>query len=136
MGYEHVLSYSDFPMIIVGATVYPTPTQYNGTTSTFVDAARNVLGVTVGQIIREDVGKVDATWSFLTPEALSQMLKCWDSQHGGNFYSMVRFLNQVTNSFEARLMYVSDRTAGVMSQDPATGKVLGYTNIRMAMVEV
>ena len=53
-----------------------------------------------------------------------------------SFYNDVRFLNQATNSYDTRVMYVSDRNADMWRRDPQTGDVMGYTGCSLALVEV
>jgi hypothetical protein len=45
-------------------------------------------------------------------------------------------LNQSSGQYETRTMYVSDRTAAMWRRDPRTGEVLGWTDCRLALVEV
>jgi len=114
----------------------PEPTSYDGTASTLVDSARNAQGRMIGSVLREDLAKVEMKWTILKPEDWSNILKCFNSTYGGNFYRNVTFLNQVTNNWETREMYVSDRKSGILSRDTNTGAIRGYSNCSLSLIEV
>jgi hypothetical protein len=97
-----------------------------------VDSARNVAGYVIGSVIRNDVAKIELTWRYLTATQWANVL----SMFSGSFYNDVRFLNQVTNTYEVRTMYVSDRTAGAWRRNPNTGAIMGYTSCSLSLVEV
>ena len=120
--------------IIYTDTTYnlPEPSTYSGTTSTIVDSARNVEGKMIGTVVRSDVAKIEMTWKYLTAEQWAEML----SKFATNFTNDIRFLNQATNTYVTRKMYVSDRTAGMWRRNPSTGAVMGYTNCRISLIEV
>ena len=63
------------PLVTVAGTPLPDPSTYNATTSTVVDSARNVQGVMVGSVIRDDIAKIEETWNFLTVEQWSDICK-------------------------------------------------------------
>lgn len=127
----------DRPLVVIGGYGFPEPSTYNSTTATFVDSARNAQGVVIGAVVRENVAKVEMTWRFLYPEQWARMTACFDSTRGGSFYNDVTFYNQDTNDWETRKMYVSDRTAEMfMREDNASGRVKGFLNPRIALVEV
>lgn len=119
-------------LVSIGGFDFPEPSTYSATTSTIVDSARNVQGVVVGAVVRSDVAKVELTWRYLTADKWAQILSLFTS----SFYNDVRFLNQTTNGYTTRTMYVSDRTAGMWRRDPQTGAVMGYTNCSLSLVEV
>lgn len=119
-------------LVTIGGYELPEPSTYSATTSTIVDSARNVAGYVVGSVIRNDVAKIELTWRYLTATQWANVL----SMFSGSFYNDVRFLNQVTNTYEVRTMYVSDRTAGVWRRDPNTGRIMGYTSCSLSLVEV
>lgn len=119
-------------LVSIGSYDFPEPSTYSGTTSTIVDSARNVEGKVIGAVVRNDVAKIELTWRYLTAQQWAELL----SKFTSNFYNNVRFLNQVTNSYTTREMYVSDRTAGMWRRHPETGAVMGYTDCRIALVEV
>ena len=119
-------------LVSIGGFEFPEPSTYTATTSTIVDSARNVSGYVVGAVIRNDVAKIEITWRYLTAQQWARIL----SLFSGSFYNDVRFLNQVTNQYTTRTMYVSDRNAGMWRRDPLTGTVMGYTNCSLSLVEV
>lgn len=119
-------------LVSIGGFNFPEPSSYNATTSTIVDSARNVQGRVVGAVVRHDVAKIEMTWKYLTAQQWAQVLSLFTN----SFYNDVRFLNQVTNAYTTRTMYVSDRNAGMWRRDPQTGAVMGYTGCSLSLVEV
>lgn len=119
-------------LISIGGFDFPEPSTYEATTATIVDSARNVQGRVVGAVIRSDVAKVEASWKYLTAQQWATILSLFNN----SFYNDVRFLNQATNAYTTRTMYVSDRTAGMWRRNPATGEVMGWTNCSLSLVEV
>lgn len=123
-------------LVTVGEFDFPEPSSYNGYTATLVDSARNAQGVTIGAVIRDDVGKVEMSWKYLTVEQWANILKCFSIARGGNFYNDVTFFCQDIGDWTTRPMYVSDRKANMFRRDPETGEVLGYTDASLSLVEV
>lgn len=119
-------------LVSIGGFEFPEPATYTATTSTIVDSARNVSGFVVGSVVRNDVAKIELTWRYLTADQWADILSLFSN----SFYNDVRFLNQVTNSYTTRTMYVSDRSAGMWRRDPQSGRVMGYTNCALSLVEV
>lgn len=119
-------------LVSIGSFDFPEPSTYNATTSTIVDSARNVSGYVVGAVVRNDVAKIELTWKYLTAQQWASILSLFSN----SFYNDVHFLNQVTNAYDTRTMYVSDRTAGIFRRDPNTGAVMGYTGCSLSLVEV
>lgn len=119
-------------LVSIGGFEFPEPSTYNATTSTIVDSARNVSGVVVGAVVRSDVAKIEMSWRYLTAYQWATILSLFTD----SFYNEVRFLNQATNSYTTRTMYVSDRNAAMWRRDPNTGAVLGYTGCSLSLVEV
>lgn len=119
-------------LVSIGGYNLPEPSSYSATTSTIVDSARNVQGKVVGSVVRHDVAKIELSWKYLTAQQWANVLSLFTH----SFYNDVRFLNQATNTYDVRTMYVSDRTAGVWRRHPETGKVMGYTNCSLSLVEV
>ena len=79
-----------------------------------------------------EAAKVSVKWNYLTAEQWAAAISPFTTK----FYCSVRFLNQATNAYETRQMYVSDRTAGMWRRGPKTGKIMGWTNCALALVEV
>lgn len=123
------------PLLTVGSKSVPEPSTYNGTTSDTVDGARNTEAVFIGAVIRYDMAKVEATWNFISAEDWAYILKLFNPKFGGAFINSVTFFNQVTNDWETRDMYPSDRTAGIFLRRE-DGSIRGYQNARLALVEV
>jgi hypothetical protein len=123
-------------LVTVGGYDFPEPSSYAGNTSTLVDSARNVQGVVVGAVIRDDVGKVEMSWKYLTVKQWADILKCFSIARGGKFYNSVTFFCQDIGDWTTRQMYVSDRKANMFRRDPKTGEVLGYTDCSLSLVEV
>lgn len=123
-------------MVSIGTFDFPEPSVYSGTTSTLVDNGRNTDGYVVGAVIRDDVGKVELEWKFLTVEQWAELLAKFSMARGGKFINDVTFFCQDTGDWETRQMYVSDRTAGVFRRDPETGAIIGYKGPKLSLVEV
>ena len=123
-------------LVTVGGFAFPEPSTYNGNTATIVDSARNVQGVVTGSVIRDDVGKVEMKWNYLTVKQWADILKCFSISRGGKFYNDVTFFCQDIGDWTTRKMYVSDRTASMFRRDPITGDVLGYTDCSLSLIEV
>ena len=123
-------------LVTVGEFDFPEPSTYSGNTATLVDAGRNAQGVTIGAVIRDDVGKVEMSWKYLTVEQWANILKCFSPTRGGKFYNNVTFFCQDIGDWTTRLMNVSDRKANMFRRDPNTGEVLGYTDASLSLVEV
>jgi len=123
-------------LVSIGSYDFPEPSTYSGTTSTIVDSARNVQGIMIGSVVRNDVAKIEMTWRYLTAEQWATMLKKFTPALGGQFINETTFLDQVRNGYVTRKMYVSDRTAGMWRRNPDTGAIMGYTDCRIALIEV
>lgn len=123
-------------MVSIGDFDFPEPSEYTGTTATLVDSARNTEGYVVGAVIRDDVGKVELTWNFLTVAQWANILAQFSIKRGGKFINDVTFFCQDTGTWETRQMYVSDRSAGVFRRDPDTGEVIGYKSPKLSLIEV
>ena len=119
-------------LVSIGSFDFPEPSTYNATTSTIVDSARNVQGRVVGSVVRNDVAKIEMSWKYLTAYQWAQILSLFTS----SFYNEVTFLNQATNAYTTRTMYVSDRNAAMWRRDPSTGAVMGYTGCSLSLIEV
>lgn len=123
-------------LVTVAGVELPPPATYVGVTADVVDAGRNVEAFTVGAIVREDVGKVEMSWGYLTVAQWSTILKLFNSKYGGTFFQSVEFFNQVTADWETRIMYPGDRTtAGAHRQDPDTGAIIGWEKPVLHLIE-
>lgn len=119
-------------LVSIGGFDFPEPSAYSATTSTIVDSARNVQGRVVGSVVRNDVAKIEISWKYLTAYQWAQILSLFTS----SFYNEVTFLNQATNQYTTRTMYVGDRNAAMWRRDPRTGAVMGYTGCSLSLIEV
>ena len=113
----------------------PDPSTYSGTTATMVDSARNAKGYMVGAVLRDDVGKVEMSWNFISVQEWSGILKLFSGKYGGNFINSVTFFCQDSGTWETRQMYVNDRKAEVFLRNK-DGSIRGYKNAAMALIEV
>ena len=124
-------------LVTVDKFALPDPSSYVGITSTLVDSGRNTEGVMIGAVIREDVGKVELTWNYLTVDDWKSILQKFSSVHGGSFTQMVEFYDQVRADWITREMYVGDRTSsGLIQLDPITGMPRGWKNPKLSLIEV
>lgn len=119
-------------LVTIGGYELPEPSTYSAVTSTIVDSARNVNGRVVGSVVRNDVAKIELTWRYLTADQWATVLSLFTT----SFYNDVRFLNQATNAYDVRTMYVSDRNASMWRRNPITGAIMGYTGCTLSLVEV
>ena len=119
-------------LVTVAGVALPEPSEYSANTSTLVDSARNVNGVVIGSVIRNDVAKVELKWRYLTAQQWASVLSLFTN----NFYNSVTFFNQATASYTTRQMYVGDRKAGIWRRHPETGEVLGFVDCSLSLVEV
>lgn len=119
-------------LVTIGGYALPEPSSYNAVTSTIVDSGRNVEGRVVGSVVRHDLAKIELSWKYLTAQQWANILSLFTD----SFYNDVRFMNQVTNNYDVRTMYVSDRNSGMWRRHPETGDIMGYTNCSLSLVEV
>ena len=121
-------------LVTVGTYEFPEPSSYSAITSTLVDSGRNVEGKMVGAVIREKVSKIEISWKYLTIEQWARILQCFSTTD--TFVNDVHFFDQTLGSMDTKPMYVSDRKAGMWRRDPLTGRVLGWTDCSLSLVEV
>lgn len=124
-------------LVSIGEYNFPEPSSYVGNTSTLVDGARNVKGVMVGSVIRDDVAKVEIGWKYLTVQQWAEILQCFRIASGGKFINSVTFFNQDIGDWDTRKMYVGDRQpGGAWRRDPKTGELLGWVDCKLSLIEV
>lgn len=123
-------------LVTVGGVALPEPSEYNSTTATLVDSARNAEGVMIGSVIRDDVAKVEMTWRYLTASQWSAINKLFNRSFGGKFINSVTYFDQDRNEYTTKNMYVSDRTSGMFRRNPKNGDVMGWLGSRLALIEV
>ena len=124
-------------LVTVGEAALPNPSTYVGLTATLVDSGRNTEGYMIGAVIREDVGKVEVSWNYLTVAQWASILQKFSSKFGGAFSQDVTFYDQVRADWITREMYVGDRTSsGLIQLDPVTGAPRGWKNPKLSLIEV
>lgn len=123
-------------LVTVGGFAFPEPSTYSGNTATLVDSARNLDGVVIGSVVRDDVAKVELSWRYLTVAQWAAVNKCFKQSVGGKFYNTVTFFDQSAGGWVTKTMYVSDRSAGMWRRDPESGDILGWTDCKLSLVEV
>lgn len=127
---------SDFrPLCTIAGKAIPDPSIYSGTTSTAVDSARNANAVMVGTVIRDDIGKVEMSWRFISTKDWADILKLFSTKRGGSFINSVTFFCQDTGDWETRNMYVNDRKASIFLRN-SEGNIRGYTDASLSLIEV
>lgn len=119
-------------LVTIAGFDLPEPSTYSANTSTLVDSARNVSGYVIGSVIRSDVAKVELSWRYLTVQQWASILGLFNK----SFYNSVTFFNQSTGSYETRQMYVSDRSAGIWRRHPVSGEIMGWTECKLALIEI
>ena len=119
-------------LVTIAGYELPEPSSYSANTATLVDSARNVSGYVIGSVIRSDVAKVELSWRYLTAEQWANVLSLFNR----SFYNSVTFFNQSSGTYETRQMYVGDRNAGMWRRHPVTGEIMGWTECKLALVEV
>ena len=123
-------------LVTVGGYEFPEPSEYSANTATLVDSGRNVQGVTVGSVIRDDVAKVTLSWRYLTVEQWARINQCFAESYGGKFYNNVTFFDQTAGGYITRKMYISDRSANMFKRHPLTGEIEGWLQPSLSLVEV
>ena len=138
----------DWNNIAENNEIVRTPTEYNGISSTVVDSARNVKGVVVGQVVKEDIAKIEVSWNFLTVKEFADLSKLFLEKYGGSFFVPVAFFNEAIGDFEGdnqnppslsnnvRIFYPADRSAKFAQiKLDASGKPIGYVNVSLHLVD-
>lgn len=123
-------------LVTVGGYDFPEPSAYTANTSTLVDSARNAQGKMIGSVIRDDVGKVEISWKYLTVEQWARIQQCFRRSSGGKFINLVEYFDQSVGGWVTKEMYVSDRKSGMWRRDPKNGDVLGWTECALSLIEV
>lgn len=127
----------------------PTPSDYDGQSSTIVDSARNSGGYIVANVIRSDVASISMRFNFLSVKQYSDMAKLFEPLYGGAFINYVYFFDIVKGDFNGQAtatpddttnkkMYCGDRKVSFahIRLDPATGKPVGYEGVQLDLIEV
>ncbi|MBO7714639.1 MAG: hypothetical protein J6S85_13770 [Methanobrevibacter sp.] len=127
------------PLVSIDGYALPNPAPTDGYTvnvATIVDSGRNLEGRVTGAVIRDDVIKISLSWNYLTAAQWSDILALFTPTFGGNFYRNVTFYNPTSNSYDTRLMYVSDRNAGMWLMNHESGACRGWAGSKLSLIEV
>lgn len=128
---------ADFQALVtVEGYDFPDPSTYDANTSTIVDSARNAEGKMIGAVVRDDVAKVSMTWRYLTVAQWAKINQLFRMSTGGKFVNSVTFFDQTEGDYITRDLYVNDRKAGAFLRDPVTGRLKGWTNCSLNLIEV
>lgn len=120
---------NNITLLTIAGRALKNPSTYSAITADIVDSGRNVNGMAVFDVVRSDVAKVSVSWNYLTSAEWSEILSIFRA----SFINSVRFFNQVTNTFDTRQMYVSDRTSGIsLIRD----NQIGWGDCKLSLVEV
>lgn len=126
----------------------PTPSEYNGQSSTLVDSARNSAGVIVANVIRSDVASVSMTWNYLTVDQYKAIAQLFEPLYHGSFINYVYFWDAVKGDFNGqstntpndstnKKMYCGDRKVSVAHiKLDSNGKPIGYEGVQLDLIEV
>lgn len=122
-------------LVTVAGHEIPDSSTYEGIVATIVDSGRNVEGYVVGAVIRENVGKVNMMWNFLTLQQWADICALFDSSRGGAFYNEVEFFCPDMGGWITRTMYCGDRKAGIFLRN-RDGSIRGLTQCTVNLIEV
>lgn len=119
--------------VYINDVEFPYPSHESGlqTTVTTVDSARMADGVLRAKKIGRDQSKVELTWSALTAEQWSTMLKIFRD----NFYFNIRYFDMVENDWITRRFYVGDRTAQPFMVNKETGRPRYWINCQANVID-
>ena len=122
-------------LITIGGYALPEPSSYSATTATIADTARNVKGVLIGSVVRDDVASVQMSWNFISTADWANILSKFSPAQNGAYVQPVTFFCQDTGDWQTRQMIVSDRQASVFKRDKQ-GNIVGYTEAALSLEEV
>ena len=132
-------------------TPLPTPSSYRMTSSTLVDSGRNAGGVIVSQVIREGIRKIECEWNFLSQSQFSVVAKLFENASvggTGGFLSYLRYYDTIRGEIvdsetetipstnTPRQFYVGDRVSDTAQLVIKNGKIQGYANVKLSLIEV
>lgn len=111
--------------------LYPDKDSGLQTISTMVDSARTVDGVMRGERVGRDVNKIELSWSVLTPDDWTNILRLLQ-----NFIVTVRYFDMVVNNWVVKKFYCSDRSARPYLINTSTGRPKYYVNCNVNLIDV
>lgn len=126
-----------------------TPSSYKGYSTTVVDSARNSKAQMVGEVVAEDVAKIEVKWNFLTISEFANLSQLFLKKYGGEFVVPVVFFDETLGSWDGditqppsvsnnvRMFYPNDRVADVaqLALDEITGMPKGYVNVSLHLID-
>lgn len=135
----------------------PTPSDYNGLSSTIVNSARNTQGEFIGDVIKSDVAKVELKWNYLTREQFTIVAQLFEPKYNGAFLNAVSFFDVIkgdwngtvnmndlsayppTNSSgnnPCKVLYPNDRKVSFAKITlDSYGYPVGYENVALNLVD-
>lgn len=126
----------------------PTPSDYDGQSSTLVDSARNSGGYIVAGVIRSDVASISMRWNYLSVDDFKKIAQIFEPKYNGAFINYVCFWDAVKGDFNGqstttpndstnKKMYCGDRKVSVAHiKLDSNGKPIGYEGVQLDLVEV
>ena len=111
----------------------PYPTHYRMMSSTIVDSGRNNKGIMVGSVVREGVRKLELEWNYLSAQNLQQIMTLLESK----FELGCVYYDTIQGDWLSKTFYAGDRECLSAKQRlDSQGKIVGYENVRISLVEV
>ena len=125
---------------------------YKMTSTTIVDSSRNAKAEVVANVIREGIRKLEIQWQYLDKADFSYIAKLFeDASVGGTggFMFYVKYFDTIRNVLidssadtiggitKQRLFYVGDRVSDTAKiKLDSNGYPIGYTNVKLSLIEV
>lgn len=131
----------------------PTPSDYDGISTTLVDSGRNSEGVIIADVIKSDIAKVELKWKFLTIAQYSAIAQLFEPKYNNGdmsvFFRPVSFFDVIKGDYEGditqapntttnriRLFYPNDRKVQFAKiKLDSNGKPVGYTNVSLNLID-
>ena len=135
----------------------PTPSDYNGSSSTLVNSARNTQGEVIGDVIKSDVAKVELKWNYLTLAQYTALAQLFEPLYNGAFFNAVSFFDVIKGDFNGtvnpsslsanpptnrsganpcKVFYPNDRkVAFAKLKLDSNGKPIGYTDVSLNLID-
>jgi len=122
--------------------VFPDTSSYIATSADAVDQGRNAEVRVIGDIVREDITKIEVEWKVLSPEDYSDICKLFKSNHGGKFFIDIEYFDMTENDWRRKTFYPNDRKASIYSTAAILkenrlddGRPAFYTNVSLHLIE-
>lgn len=135
----------------------PTPSDYNGSSSTLVNSARNTQGEVIGDVIKSDVAKIELRWNYLTLAQYTALAKLFEPLYNGAFFNAISFFDVIKGDFNGtvnpnslsanpptnrsganpcKVFYPNDRkVAFAKLKLDNNGKPIGYTDVSLNLID-